>query len=143
MFFFIVDLLKTFKEAKKLKSFKNMLKILLIAMDGLLHKLRIILEVFLSTLSNERTFCIHQILKNIFERFENLILIKNKTLLFLPFLFLLQGAESNHVKHRFELLFSGFTTKFEHIVFQTDNILKKEYTDTFLNNKFSKLCLML
>lgn len=89
MFFFIVDLLKTFKEAKKLKSFKNMLKILLIAMDGLLHELRIILEVFLSTLSNERTFCIHQILKNIFERFENLILIKNKTLLFLPFLFLL------------------------------------------------------
>lgn len=89
MFFFIVDLLKTFKEAKKLKSFKNMLKILLIAMDGLLHQLRIILEVFLSTLSNERTFCIHQILKNIFERFENLILIKNKTLLFLPFLFLL------------------------------------------------------
>ena len=89
MFFFIVDLLKTFKEAKKLKSFKNMLKILLIAMDGLLHQLRIILEVFLSTLSNERTFCIHQILKNIFERFENLILIKNKTLLFLSFLFLL------------------------------------------------------
>ena len=89
MFFFTVDLLKTFKEAKKLKSFKNMLKILLIAMDGLLHQLRIILEVFLSTLSNERTFCIHQILKNIFERFENLILIKNKTLLFLPFLFLL------------------------------------------------------
>ena len=89
MFFFIVDLLKTFKEAKKLKSFKNMLKILLIAMDGLLHQLRIILEVFLSTLSNERTFCIHQILKNIFERFENLILIKKKTLLFLPFLFLL------------------------------------------------------
>ena len=89
MFFFIVDLLKTFKEAKKLKSFKNMLKILLIAMDGLLHQLRIILEVFLSTLSNERTFCIHQILKNIFERFENLILIKNKTLLFLPLLFLL------------------------------------------------------
>ena len=89
MFFFIVDLLKTFKEAKKLKSFKNMLKILLIAMDGLLHQLRILLEVFLSTLSNERTFCIHQILKNIFERFENLILIKNKTLLFLPFLFLL------------------------------------------------------
>ena len=89
MFFFIVDLLKTFKEAKKLKSFRNMLKILLIAMDGLLHQLRIILEVFLSTLSNERTFCIHQILKNIFERFENLILIKNKTLLFLPFLFLL------------------------------------------------------
>ena len=89
MFFFIVDLLKTFKEAKKLKSFKNMLKILLIAMDGLLHQLRIILEVFLSTISNERTFCIHQILKNIFERFENLILIKNKTLLFLPFLFLL------------------------------------------------------
>ena len=89
MFFFIVDLLKTFKEAKKLKSFKNMLKILLIAMDGLLHQLRIILEVFLSTLSNERTFCIHQILKNIFERFENLILIKNKTLLFLHFLFLL------------------------------------------------------
>ena len=89
MFFFIVDLLKTFKEAKKLKSFKNMLKILLIAMDGLLHQLRIILEVFLSTLSNERTFCIHQILKNIFECFENLILIKNKTLLFLSFLFLL------------------------------------------------------
>ena len=89
MFFFIVDLLKTFKEAKKLKGFKNMLKILLTAMDGLFHLLRIILEGFLITLSNERTFCIHQILKNIFERFENLILIKNKTLLFLSFLFLL------------------------------------------------------
>ena len=37
MFFFIVDLLKTFKDAKKLKGFKNMLKILLTAMDGLLH----------------------------------------------------------------------------------------------------------
>ena len=89
MFFFIVDLLKTFKEAKKLKSLKNMLKMLLVAMDGLLHQLRIILEGVLITLSNERTFCIHQILKNIFERCENLILIKNKTLLFLHFLFLL------------------------------------------------------